>query len=142
MDQRRWIKPGLLVLAIAVAVAWLAPRLYVRNSNSHLTIDGRVTDDFRLYFGPSGRMILRIGAKQAQTSFIYLPHSDTYTIAEVRECSRGKILYPPFIALPMQAKPDCPVVNEQYLAVRQNNSLVFRTRDRHIYEVTWQAPRR
>jgi hypothetical protein len=142
MDQRRWIKPGLLVLAIALAVAWLAPRLYVRNSNSHLTIDGRVTDDFRLYFGPSGRMILRIGAKTPHTSFVYLPHSDTYTVAEVRECPSGKIMYPPFIAIPKQSKPDCPVANEQYLAVRQNNSLVFRTRSGHIYEATWQAPRR
>jgi hypothetical protein len=34
------------------------------------------------------------------------------------------------------------VVNEKYVAVSQGNKLLFRTKDGHIYEVTWQPPAR
>jgi hypothetical protein len=130
-----------LLLAIVVAVILIVPRTYVRNSNSHLAIDGRVTTDFKLYFGPGDRLLLRIGAKNTRTAFIFLPQNDG-SAAEMRECLPDAVLFPPFIAITKRVQTQCPVANEKYLAVRHGNGLVFRTKEGHIYEVTWQAPSR
>jgi hypothetical protein len=134
-------KSIVILLVLAVALIVIVPRTYVRNSNSHLAIDGRVTTDFRLYFGPGDRLLLRIGAKNTRTAFVFLPQNDG-AAAEVRECSSDAVLFPPFIAITKRVRPQCPAANEKYLAVRHGNGLVFRTKDRHIYEVTWHAPSR
>jgi hypothetical protein len=131
----------ILLLVLLVALVVIIPRTYVRNADSHLAIDGRVTDDFKLYFGPGDRLILRIGAKSTRTAFVFLPQNDG-TAAEVRECSSNAVLFPPFVAITKRVRPQCPAANEKYLAVRHGNGLVFRTKDGHIYEVTWQAPNR
>jgi hypothetical protein len=136
--MRKWI---VVLLMIVVALIVVVPRTYVRNSNSHLAIDGRVTSDFKLYFGPADRLLLRIGARNTRSAFIFFPQADG-SAAEVRECSADAVLFPPFIAITKRVRPGCPAANEKYLAVRHGNGLVFRTKDGHIYEVTWQAPNR
>jgi hypothetical protein len=137
----RKIKMGAALLAVAVVLIIFVPRTYFRNSNAHLTIDGRVNTDFKLYFGPSDRLLLRIGAKNTRNAFVYVPQRQG-SAAEVRECGANGVLFPPFTAITKRAPSACSVVNEQYLAVRHGNGLAFRTRDGHIYEVTWQAPNR
>jgi hypothetical protein len=134
-------KSILVLLVIVVAAMMIIPRTYVRNSNSHLAIDGRVTTDFKLYFGPADRLLLRVGAKNTRSAFVFFPQSDG-SAAEVRECSPDAVLFPPFIAITKRVRPQCPSANERYLAVRHVNGLVFRTKDGHIYEVTWQVPSR
>lgn len=134
-----WAKLAAVLLFIAAIVMILAPRLWVKNQNSHLVVDGRVNDDFKLYFGPSGKLLLRIGAKKATTAFVFLPQAKSGP-AEVLQCPPGEVLFPPFLAVAKHVPPRCPVANEKYLAVSQGNKLLFRTKDRHIYEITWQPP--
>lgn len=137
----RKIKIGVALLLVVLALIILAPRIYFRNSNSHLAIDGRVTDDFKLYFGPGDRLLLRVGAKNTQTAFLYVPQNGS-SPAEIRECPPHSVLFPPFTAVRKSALSECSAMSERYLAVRAGNALLFRTKDGHIYEVTWQAPSR
>jgi hypothetical protein len=139
--MRTWTKLAAALLVIAAIVMILAPRLWVKNSTSHLVVDGRVTDDFKLYFGPNQKMLLRIGEKRATTAFLFLPQTDRGP-AEVLECPPSEALFPPFLAITKHVPPRCPVANEKYVAVAQGNKLLFRTKDGHIYEVTWQPPAR
>jgi hypothetical protein len=116
----------------------LAPRLWVKNSRAHLTIDGRVTDDFKLYFGPGGKMLLRIGEKKPRQIFLY---SGNYTDGWADECPVSEFLFPPFVALSKHATPRCKR-GEPYMALAQNNKLAIKAADGHAYEVTWFDPPR
>jgi hypothetical protein len=137
--MRTWAKLAAALLVIATIVMILAPRLWVKNSNSHLVVDGRVSGDFKLYFGPNGKLLLRLGAKKATVAFVFLPQTESGP-AEVLQCSPNEVSFPPFFAIAKHVPPRCPVANEKYLAVSQGNKLLFRTKDGHIYEVTWQPP--
>jgi hypothetical protein len=136
---RKWLKVGAVVAIVVVLTIILAPRVYVRYSNAHLVVDGRVTSDFKLYFGPSGRLLLRMGAKQTRQVFVYEPA--TYAASpEVKACPARAVLFPPFAAV--RIAMSCPVANEPYQAWSRDNALLFRTKDGHTYEASWQAPSR
>ena len=98
--MNRWLKVGVVLAGIAVLLMILAPRVWVKNSRAHLAIDGYVTDDFRLYFGPKGRMLLRIGDKQPRQTFLYTGESTA-------ACPTSEFLFPPFIALSKHSTPRC-----------------------------------
>jgi hypothetical protein len=137
--MRKWTKLAAVLLVTAAIVMILAPRLWVKNSNSHLVVDGRVSGDFKLYFGPNGKLLIRLGAKKPIAAFVFLPQTDSGP-AEVLQCPPSEVLFPPFLAVAKHVPPRCTVANEKYLAVSQGNKLLFRTKDGHIYEVTWQPP--
>src|SRR3954462_15808574 len=102
--MKRWLKVGAWVLLAVALIAFIGPRLYVKNANAHLTIDGRVTDDFKLYFGPGGRILLRIGAKQTTKVFFY---SGNYTDGWADECPPSEFLFPPFVAIAKRGSSQC-----------------------------------
>lgn len=136
--MRTWLKAALVVAVIALFLMIWVPRLWVKNSTAHLVIDGRVTDDFKLYFGPGGRMLLREGVKPTRRIFLY---TGNYTDPHADECAPGEFIFPPFTALSKHAPPRC-APGKLYQASAQGNRLIFRTATGHQYEVTWQPPNR
>jgi hypothetical protein len=129
--MNRWLKVGVVLAGVAVLLMILAPRLWVKNSRAHLTIDGRVTDDFKLYFGPGGKMLLRIGEKKPRQAFLYDGSS-------AEACPTSEFLFPPFIALSKRTAPHCRR-NDSAL---NGNRLAIKAADGHAYEVTWFDPPR
>jgi hypothetical protein len=129
--MNRWLKVGVVLAGVAVLLMILAPRVWVKNSRAHLTIDGRVTDDFKLYFGPGGKMLLRIGEKTPRSAF-------TYRDASAGACPVSEFLFPPFIALSKRSTPRC----ERSDFVLIGNKLWLKPSDGHEYEVTWFDPPR
>ncbi|HWK30770.1 MAG TPA: hypothetical protein VNR20_01680 [Terriglobales bacterium] len=128
--RKRWLKIGVVLAGVALLLMILAPRLWVKNSRAHLAIDGHVTDDFRLYFGPKGRMLLRIGDKQPRQTFLYTGDSTA-------ACPTSEFLFPPFIALSKRTQPRCQ--RTDFGAI--GNKLLIMA-DGHEYEVTWFEPPR
>lgn len=135
--MKLWRKLAAWLLPVVAVVALLGPRLYIKSNYAHLTIDGRVTDDFKLYFGPGGRLLLRVGAKQTQAVFA---HSGAIGDPYAHECSRDEIWFPPFVAISKRWHVLCKL--QVGMGEVSDNSLRFRLRDGHEYEVTWQAPPR
>lgn len=129
--KKRWLKFGIVLAVVAVILMILAPRLWVKNSRAHLAIDGHVTDDFKLYFGPKGKMLLRIGDKQPHQTFLYTGDSTA-------ACPTSEFLFPPFIALSKRAQPRCQ--RTDFGAI--GNKLLIMSADGHEYEVTWFDPPR
>jgi len=129
--RRKWLKIGIVLAGVAVLLMILAPRVWVKNSRAHLAIDDRVTDDFKLYFGPKGRMLLRIGAKQPRQTFVYSDDS-------VGECPTSEFIFPPFVALSKHTQPRCRRTDFGKLG----NKLLIKAADGHEYEVTWFDPPR
>jgi hypothetical protein len=129
--MKKWLKVGAVLAGTGVLLMILAPRLWVKNSRAHLTIDGRVTDDFKLYFGPQGKMLLRIGDKRPRQTF-------TYSGDTAAECPTSEFLFPPFIALSKRTSPHCD--RSDFVAI--GNKLLIKPRDGHEYEVTWFDPPR
>ena len=135
--MKRLIRVMAWVLPALALVIFIGPRLYVKNPNAHLTIDGRVTDDFKLYFGPGGKLLLRIGAKQPKEVFF---HSGATADPYAHECAADEVMFPPFVAISKHWRPRC--VLQIGMGDITENSLRFRLRDGHEYEVTWQPPPR
>lgn len=129
--MRKWLKVGAVLAGAGVLLMILAPRLWVKNSRAHLTIDGYVTDDFRLYFGPGGKMLLRIGDKKPRQTFIYGG-------ASAAECPTSEFVFPPFVALSKRTEPRCE--HSDFAAI--GNRLLLKPKDGHEYEVTWFSPPR
>lgn len=136
--MKRWMKLAASLLLVAAVVALLGSRLYIKSNYAHLTVDGRVTDDFKLYFGPGGKLLLRIGAKQSKKVFLYSGH---YTDGWADECPPSTVLFPPFVAMVKGNRSAC-VKGQLYMALSTGNSLKIYASDGHEYEVTWQAPPR
>ena len=129
--RKKWLKIGVVLAGVAVLLMIFAPRVWVKNSRAHLAIDGRVTDDFKLYFGPKGKMLLRIGDKQPRQTFLY---TGDFTAA----CPTSEFLFPPFIALSKRTQPRCQ--RTDFGAI--GNKLLIMSSDGHEYEVTWFEPPR
>lgn len=140
MGLKKWLKVGAIaVLAVACTII-LVQRAYLRYNNAHLVVDGRVVSDFKLYFGPRGRLLLRIGVKPTRRVFVYEPLSYG-TIDQVLDCPARDVWFPPFVAV-VASRRGCTMANEEYEAWSRGNALFFKTRDGHTYEVSWQAPAR
>lgn len=129
--RKKWLTIGVVLAAVAIILMILVPRVWVKNSRAHLAIDGHVTDDFRLYFGPKGKMLLRIGDKQPRQTFLYTGDSTA-------ACPTSEFLFPPFIAVSKRAQPRCQ--RTDFGAV--GNKLLIMAADGHEYEVTWFEPPR
>lgn len=136
--KRKALPGAVAVVAVAALLMIGARRVWVKYSTAHLVVDGRVTTDFKLYFGPSGGLLLRLGAKQPRKVFVY---GGDHTGGWADECPPSEFLFPPFVAIAKHWPPRC-LPGGPYQALSSGNKLTIRASDGHIYEVTWQPPHR
>jgi hypothetical protein len=129
----KWLKVGAVVVVAVVLTIILAQHAYVRYSDAHLVVDGRVMTDFTLYFGPNGRLLLRIGEKTPRQLFVYDGN------APVLACPVSDAGFRRSTAF-MRSRRGCTATSSAVIA--DENSLSFHSRDGHAYEVSWQTPTR
>ena len=71
-------------VVLVVAVVMIAmPRVWVKNKTARLVQDGSVTDNFRLYFGNEGRILLV--PTSGDIAYAHLPARGAHAIAICRK---------------------------------------------------------
>ena len=135
--MKRWMKLAASLLLVAAVVALLGSRLYIKSNYAHLTVDGRVTDDFKLYFGPKGRILVDVARRNEL--FVYWPSAPQF----ISFCFKNDVIFARSVALTKHHPPKCGL-SEGFMGGTRatDHSLTFEDNDRHKYEVTWQAPPR
>ncbi len=77
--MKTWGKVAAVVLALAVLLMILLPRLWVKNSRARLVYGGKVSEKVRLYHGAGGRMMVRLDEPGEDSDHVFLPGLGMWT---------------------------------------------------------------
>ncbi len=134
--MRKAMKIVVPVLLVAATLMIVAPRIWVKNKNARLIYQGHATDDFLLFHGSGGRLLVTAKLPGEAAGLLYDPARG------LASCSAGAFLYVKLVLLETRTESRCTWFRGPKEAQVSTNSLRFRSPRGAQVEVLWQdAPR-
>jgi hypothetical protein len=145
-SRRRIIAFLAMLIVLVGAFILLRPRLWVKNKTAKVIVDGRLSEDVKLFHGSDGRLLF-ILKSDPTGAYIYDKEA---ALSEVWRCEQDG--YPSFIFLKVIAvsrrihSSGCAMTGNgdvMWNPHRDNQSLSFEWHDLewhdHHYVISWQA---
>jgi hypothetical protein len=124
------------VLLVAAVLMIAAPRIWVKNKKARLIYQGRSTDDFLLFHGSGGRMLITTKISGEAPAFMYVPGRG------IASCGQGAFVYVKLATLETRTDSRCTWFRSDSETRAAKNSLQFLSPRGAPIEVLWQdAPR-
>ena len=134
--MRKALKIVIPVLLLAALVMIVAPRIWVKNKKARLIYHGRSTEDFLLFHGSGGRMLVTANIPGEAPGFMYVPGRG------VASCGQGAFVYVKLATLETRTDSRCTWFRSAAETRAAKNSLQFLSPRGAPVEVLWQdAPR-
>ena len=128
-SRRRMFAFVAVLMVLAGAFIILRPRLWVKNKTAKVIVDGRLSEDVKLYHGSDGRLLFYLG-KDPAGAYYYSAESGVLRCAASNFASLKIIVFSP------RSRPQC--VAEAPTAIIREQSLEF-DRGGQATIVSWQA---
>jgi len=133
---RRALKILAPVLLVAVLLMIVAPRIWVKNKNARLIYKGHTQEDFLLFHGSGGRLLLLAKLPAEAPALMYDPARG------VASCGEGAFLNFKVVRLEARTDSRCTWFREAKEARTGRNSLHFVSPHGAEIEVEWLPPPR
>jgi len=141
-QSRKKIFTIIMLLVVAVgAFIILRPRLWVKNKTAKVIVDGRLSEDVKLFHGSDERLLFYLDKMDPGYSFVYTAH-DPYGSNGLYRCRKGFFIRAKLIAFSKWRISGC---NEPMLATpgidhvaMHDQSLDFSLNGANV-SVSWQA---
>lgn len=133
---RKLLKIVVPVLLVAATLMIVAPRIWVKNKKARLIYRGQATDDFLLFHGSGGRLLLLPKITNESTALVYDPERG------VASCGEGAFFYIKLAMVETGTDSRCTWFRNAKEAQAGHNGLRFTSPQGAAVEVMWQdAPR-
>ena len=134
--SRKILKIVVPVLLVAALLMIVAPRIWVKNKTARLIYKGQATDQFLLFHGSGGRLLLTPKFPGEAAAIIYDPEQG------VASCGEGAFFFIKVAMIEVRTDSRCTWFREAKEAQVGHNSLRFVSPHGAAMEVMWQdAPR-
>ena len=134
--MRKTLKIVVPVLLLAAALMIVAPRIWVKNKKARLIYKGQATDDFLLFHGSAGRMLLMPKIAGEAVGLLYDPERG------VASCGPGAFFSVKLAMIETRADSRCTWFRAAKEVKAGRNVLRFTSPHGAAIEVLWQdAPR-
>lgn len=127
--MKRFVTIAAVVIVLIGAFIILRPRLWVKNKTAKVIVDGRLSEDVKLFHGSDSRLLFYL-RDDAGAIYYYSAHSG------VLRCDATNFVSLKVLVFGSHATPSCPV--EASSAIVREQSLEFSRRG-HLTVVSWQA---
>ena len=134
--MRRALKFVVPVLLVAAVMMIAAPRIWVKNKKTRLIYQGRATDDFLLFHGSAGRMLIAANIPGEASGWMYDRERG------LASCGRGAFVYLKLAMLETRTDSRCTWFRPAAGTRVSKNSLQFVSPRGAQVEVLWQDPPR
>jgi hypothetical protein len=136
MRLRKAMKVTAAVLVVAAVLMIVVPRIWVKNKKARLIYNGHTQEDFTLYHGKGGRLLLVETLPGEAPAMLYDPARG------VASCGPGAFLDLKLVRFESQVDSRCTWFREAKEAHVGGNALRFNSPRGVAVEVEWQpAPR-
>ncbi len=134
--MRKVLKLVVPVLLVAAVLMIVAPRIWVKNKKARLIYQGHATDDFLLFHGSAGRMLVLANIPGEAAGLLYDPARG------LASCDEGAFLSVKLVLLETRTQTRCTWYRAATEARTDTNSLRFLSPRGAAVEVLWQDPPR
>ena len=134
--SRKILKIVVPVLLLAATLMIVAPRIWVKNKQARLIYQGHAMDDFRVFHGSAGRLLITPGIPGEAVFLLYDPEHG------MASCGEGAFFYIKVAMIETRTDSRCTWFREKQEPRAGHNSLRFVSPHGAPMEVMWQdAPR-
>ena len=134
--MRKALKITVPVLLVAALLMIVAPRIWVKNKKARLIYKGHTQEEFLLYHGSGGRLLLLAKIPGEAPALLYDPARG------VASCGEGAFLNLKLARFEARADSRCTWFRAPREARQAGNSLQFVSPHGAAVEVEWQPPPR
>ena len=128
-SHRRIFAVVAVLLVLAGAFIILRPRLWVKNKTAKVIVDGRLSEDVKLFHGSDGRLLFYLKEDPAH-AYYFSAHSGVLECRADEFASMKIIVFSPQEIPACAAQPAKAVIKEQSLEFERGGQLTI---------VSWQA---
>jgi hypothetical protein len=128
-SRRRIVTLVAVLIVLVGAFIILRPRLWVKNKTAKVIVDGRLSEDVKLFHGSDGRLLFYLRSDPAR-AYYYSTESG------VLRCEASSFASLKIIVFSAHSRPQC--ARESPTAIVREQSLEFE-RSGHATVVSWQA---
>src|SRR5438128_6801796 len=92
-----------MLIVLVVAFILLRPRLWVKNKTAKVIVDGRLSEDVKLFHGSDGRLLFYLKGTDRPEGDPFIFYANT----GVFRCTSDRVMPLKIIAIAKQADPYC-----------------------------------